>query len=90
MDERFDRLEGKMDILLDRTARTEVKLEYVTDKVESIENKTIAHDNHTQKLEDRVEHIENLGKIPLKYLGLFGKIATAVAAIYGLFKLIKG
>jgi hypothetical protein len=90
VNDRFDRLEENISTLLDRTARTEVKLEHITDKVESIEARTIAHDNFTTKLVARIETIENLGKIPLKYLGLFAKIATAIAAIYGLYVMLKG
>jgi hypothetical protein len=89
-DERSSRIECKLDVLLDRTARTETKLENIADKVESIEAKTIAHDNYTSDIAKRVTSIESFAKVPAKIFEFSWKASLFVGVITSLIYWIKG
>jgi hypothetical protein len=89
-EERFTRIEDKLDVLLDRAARTETKVESISDKVESIEAKTVAHDNYTSRLSERVETIESFAKVPARIFEFTWKASLSVGVIIALIHWIKG
>jgi len=89
-DERFDRIEFKVDLLLDRTARTETRLEHITSKVESIERKTIDHDNYTEEVATRVSNIENLALVPKRIFDFTWKASLFAGVITTIIYWIKG
>lgn len=89
-DDRFSRIEDKLDVLLDRTARTETKLENIADKVESIEAKTIAHDNYTIQVSRRVDRIESFAMIPQAIFSFTWKLSLFASVIVSIIYFLRG
>jgi len=80
-DERFTRIEIKLDSLLEKSIKQEGKLENIDLQVTDIRARTIVHDNYTNDVAKRVGDIENLALIPQKIFTFTWKASLFVGVI---------
>lgn len=84
----MDRLENKIDAIVDSLHDLDKKVDRLTVQVEDIQLRTVAHDNLTSKLEVKVNELEKWADIFPKIKAIAGWIAAlglAITYLYTLF-----
>jgi len=79
-EDRFPRIENKIDKLSDSIGELKVKVASIEQVVSDIKDKTIAHDNYTEKIDERVSAIEEWIRFAPKVKVIAVWLVTVAAA----------
>lgn len=85
----MDRLENKIDSIVASLHDLDKKVDRLSLQVEDIQERTIAHDNLTAKLDGRVDAIESLAVVPRKIFDFVWKLSLFVGVVYSVIKFLK-
>jgi hypothetical protein len=86
---RIDRLEEKLDRVMESSIRTEEQVKLVYTLLEQHDAKAVRAVEAAARANDRVEALENMFHIPFKWVKIVAAIAGAVTAVVGAWKLLQ-
>jgi hypothetical protein len=87
MDERLSKLENKVDKIDERTVRMEEQAKLTHSLLQIHDAKGAKALEKAVLLENRLDLAEAKRKAPVEFIMLVGKVATALAAIYGVYRI---
>jgi chromosome segregation ATPase len=87
---RLERLEEKLDRVMETSVRSEEQLALVYRLLEQHDARAVKAVEEAARAHDRVDALEALASVPLKWLKALAAVAGAVTALFTAWTLLKG